>query len=325
MGYTHLTQEERYQISAGLEIGLSQREVSLGLGRSVSTVSREIGRNGGLAGYRAGRAQQTAVTRASRGRSRPRIQAWQWTVIGNLIRQDWSPEQISQRADMEGTLRVSPERIYLWVYADKAAGGGLYKQLRGRKKYRKRYGSGRERRGRIRDRTCISERPEAVNRRDTIGHWEGDTIVGKRHSGAAVTMVERVTRFTCLSKISNRKAASVRAAISRRFKPHRDRVQTVTFDNGHEFAAHKKIEKDLGAKAYFAEPYSSWQRGTNENTNGLIRQYLPKARDLQTVTGSEVRMIENRLNNRPRKCLGYRTPHELLYNERHELTVALRD
>ncbi|PAV24689.1 IS30 family transposase, partial [Tamilnaduibacter salinus] len=183
----------------------------------------------------------------------------------------------------------------------------------------------RDRRGRIRDRTCISERPEVVDRRDTIGHWEGDTIVGKRHSGAAITMVERASRFTCVSKMSNRKAASVRAALRRRFKPWCDRVETVTFDNGHEFAAHKLIEKDLGAKTYFAEPYSSWQRGTNENTNGLIRQYLPKARDLKTVTGSEIRMIENRLNNRPRKCLGYRTPHELFYNEEHELTVALRD
>lgn len=325
MSYTHLTQEERYQISAGLAVGLSQRMISKELGRSVSTVSREIGRNGRTGRYRAHRAQQTAAARARRCRSRPRIQAWQWAAIAGLIRQDWSPEQISQRAILEGALRVSPERIYLRIYADKASGGELYKHLRGRRKYRKRYGSGRERRGRIRNRTGISERPAAVERRDTVGHWEGDTIVGRRHRGAAVTMVERATRLTRLSKMTDRKAGSVRAALCRRLKGLRAWIETVTFDNGHEFAAHEQIEKDLEMKAYFAEPYSSWQRGTNENTNGLIRQYLSKARDLRTVSGSEIRMIENRLNHRPRKCLGYRTPHECFYNEEHNLTVALRN
>lgn len=321
--YTHLTQDERYQIAAGIGAGLSLRAIAGQLGRSPATISREVTRNSTKTGYKGLLAQRQRQARARESQQRTRIQANSWKAICHLIQLDWSPEQISNRAAREGTFKISPERIYQYIYADRAAGGGLYQHLRCQKAYRKRYGSGRERRGSHPDQTSIHDRPKSVEQRDDVGHWEGDTIVGKGRKSAIFTAVERKTRFTRIGKATSRHRAAVHQSIRRRLLPFKDQIQSLTVDNGREFTRHKGLEKALGMQVYFADPYASWQRGSNENTNGLIRQYLPKADDFSKVTGATIRRIETRLNKRPRKCLGYLTPHEAFYGVELKLTVAL--
>jgi len=324
MNYTHLTKEERYQIRAMLDANCTIRAIAGVLGRSPGTISRELTRNRGLRGYRPGQANRFSSERAAASRSRHRITSAQWTEISRLVRLDWSPEQVSARAALEGTLNISAEWIYQFIYADKAVGGDLWRHLRCQRKRRKRYGTGRDRRGRIPDRVGIEARPAGVETRKTKGHWEADTIIGKGHRGAAMTAVERKSRLLRIGKLPGKSARAMRQAFRRRLGPMAEAVRTITFDNGKEFSHHRLIGEDLNSLTYFADPYASWQRGTNENTNGLIRQYLPKSRNLETLTGGEIRMIENRINNRPRKCNGYLTPNEVAYNKREKLTVALR-
>lgn len=322
--YTHLTQEERYQIYVLMKAGHQKQQIATLLGRSPSTIGRELRRNRGQRGYRPKQAQAMAEQRARASHARPRITEAQWQAVATLIRQDWSPEQIADRARLEGTLAISHEAIYQFIYADKRAGGDLWRHLRCQKPYRKRYGSGRERRGQIPGRVGIEQRPPEIERRDRIGHWEADTVHGRRRHGAVLSLVERCSRLTRLGKLTHATAEAVRVAARRRLRPLAHAVDSLTADNGKEFAGHAQISADLDADFYFADPYSSWQRGTNENTNGLIRQYLPKSRDLTTLTGPELRRIENRLNHRPRKCLGYLTPYEVFHNTQLTLTVALR-
>jgi len=322
--YTHLTREERYQIFALKRAGHSQAAIAAIIGRDPATVSRELRRNLGQRGYRAAQADRMAQKRALASRRRHRISVRQWRAVGSLIRQEWSPAQIADRAEYEETLAISHEVIYQFIYADKATGGDLWRYLRCQKPHRKRYGSGRQRRGQLRGRIGIEHRPAAVKKRDRIGHWEADTVHGRRRQGGVLTLVERCSRLTRLAKLPRINSTTVRAGARRCLASIVDRVETVTADNGREFAAHRQLAVDLDADFYFADPYCSWQRGTNENTNGLIRQYLPKKRDLRNLTGPEVRKIENRLNYRPRKCLGALTPHEVFYNTRLQLTVALR-
>jgi len=320
--YTHLSSEERYQIHALGKAGHSLREIAAHLGRSPSTLSREMRRNRGQRGYRPKQAHRLARARATGCRSRPRITPRQWQGIADLLGRGWSPQQISVRSRLEGTLAVSHEWIYTFVYADKLAGGTLYSHLRGRKRYRKRYAGGRDRRGQIPHRIGIERRPAGANRRLHLGHWEGDTVHGGR--AGVVSLVDRKSRFTRLGKVQRRTAQETRRAIQRRLRSLAHRARSLTVDNGREFADHQGIAQDLDTRVYFADPYASWQRGTNENTNGLLRQYLPKHRNLSDLTGPEIRKIENRLNHRPRRCLGYRTPYEVFYSTRHQLTVALR-
>jgi len=265
-----------------------------------------------------------ADERARETRTRTTITEHDWADIAALVRRDWSPEQISGRMRREHRLFISPEWIYQFVYADKAAGGDLWTHLRCRCKRRKRYASGRERRGRIPGRFGIEKRPAGVGSRRRIGHWEGDTIIGKGHRGGAVTLVERKSRLLRMGKVSEKSAKQTQHAIQRRLRPVVERVRTLTFDNGKEFSSHQAITRGLEAAVFFADAYASWQRGTNENTTGLIRQYLPKDRDLSTLIGAEIRKIEERINHRPRKCLGYRTPHEVFTKTHDKLTVALR-
>lgn len=221
-------------------------------------------------------------------------------------------------------MRVSHEWIYQFVYADKLLGGDLHTHLRCQKQYRKRYGSGKQRRGRLIDRVGVELRPAAANERAEIGHWEADTIIGRGWQGACLTVVERLSRYTRLAKLHRRTARATVCQLRNRLKPLIKAVRTITGDNGKEFGDHRRICSALECDFYFTDPYASWQRGTNENTNGLIRQYLPKSRNLATLTGPEVRMIENRLNFRPRKCLGYLTPHEVFHDTQLQLTVAPR-
>ena len=305
MTYHHLSQEERYQISALLKAGLTLAHISANLGRHKSTISREISRNSVLRGYRPRQACLMAQNRAVNSRNARQITYADWLCVEGYLRDQWSPEQITSEVSM------SHETIYRRVYVDKSMGGDLYKSLRCQRKRRKRYAGGRDRRGQILGRRPICERPRHIEERRQIGHWEGDTLIGKGHKHAIVSLVERKSGNAVLAKVENKTAALVSTAIIKRLKPISKRVQTLTYDNGKEFADHATIDRALGSTAYFADPYSSWQRGSNENLNGLVRQYIPKSRPLSTVTDAELEKIERLLNTRPRKRLGYKTPLEI--------------
>lgn len=305
--YKHLSREERYQIYSLRLAKQTISEIARLLGRHRSTISRELGRGRGLRGYRAEQACSKASERAKKSRNARRVDAKVWADVSFYLGLQWSPEQIASK------LEVSHESVYLHVYANKAAGGQLHKNLRSQKPRRKRHLSGRDRRGQIPNRRPISERPEHIEQRRQVGHWEGDTVIGAAHKQAIVTLVERKSGFAVLAKVSNKTTDLVRRAIEIKLKPLCSRVKTLTVDNGKEFADHQAVDQALGIQTFFADPYCSWQRGSNENFNGLLRQYIPKKRRMETVTDEELAMIQNRLNHRPRKRLGFKTPHEVFH------------
>jgi len=310
MSYTQLAREQRYQIKVLLNTGLNRSETAQAIGVNKSTLSRELVRNRGQRGYRPGQADELAKERCLK-KVRRHISEQTWLLVESKLRLDWSPEQISGWLMKNDQESVSHEQIYQHVYVEQRAGGALYKHLRCQKKRRKRSGK-YDHRGIIPNRKSIDERPVIVEQRQRLGDWEGDLIIGKNHQGAALTLVERKSRFTLIRKVDGKQALPVANAIiaSLDWVPA---VETLTNDNGKEFAEHKMISSALLAKIYFAHPYSSWERGTNENTNGLIRQYLPKERNLSTLTTKEELMIMDRLNLRPRKCLGFLTPFEVFF------------
>ena len=207
---------------------------------------------------------------------------------------------------------MSPEWIYQYILRDKESGGDLHTHLRCKKKRKKRYGA-TEKRGQIKNRVSIDERPDVVELRSRVGDWELDTIIGRKGGSVLVTAVERKHRYSIVALAPNKAAEAVKEAIIKALKPLAHNVQTLTYDNGKEFAFHEEISKQLKAQGYFAHPYHSWERGLNENTNGLIRQYLPKGSSFDLLTEEDVRYIMNQLNNRPRKCLGYETPNEAMF------------
>jgi len=319
--YTQLAREERYQIYVLKQAGHQQSKIAEMLDRHKSTISRELRRNRGLRGYRPKQAHRLALARRS-AKVRPRFGNPIWRQIEVLIRQDWSPEQIAGRLKIEQRVQVSHESIYQYIYADKRSGGDLYRHLRCQKQRRKRYGA-YDRRGVIPNRVSIDERPAIVDTRRRLGDWEGDTVIGKGRRGALVALVERKSLYTVIGAIWHNTAKAVRKAVVAGLTPHKNQVHTLTYDNGREFSDHEGIANDLEAQVYFAHPYASWERGVNENTNGLIRQYFPKRRDLTTVTKTEIEHAMNRLNHRPRKSLGFRTPYEVFFKARTSLTVAL--
>ena len=218
-------------------------------------------------------------------------------------------------------MSISHEWIYQYIYQDKLYGGTLHQHLRCKKKRRKRYGS-YDRRGQIINRVSIDERPAIVDKRKRIGDWELDTVIGKAHKQAIVTITERKTRLSLIRKVKFKTAENVADAIIELLGPMKKWVKTLTADNGKEFAFHERIAKALNAKFYFAHPYSSWERGLNENTNGLIRQYLPKKTDFKKVTQKQIDNVMEKLNNRPRKCLGFKTPNQVFFGINP--TVALQ-
>jgi len=320
--YAQLTQDQRYQIHAFKKAGFNQSEIALELGVHRSTISREIGRNSGQRGYRPAQAQRFAQERRSAAVTK-RISDEDWRMIAGLIRFDLSPEQAAERLYKEQGLKISPEWIYLFIYTDKARGGDLHEHLRGQKPYRKRYAGGQDRRGQLKNRVSIDERPAIVDKRSRLGDWEGDTIIGRKHQGALVSLVNRKSSFTLIGKLTRKTAGQARDAATGLLGPLKDLVHTITLDNGKEFAFHDDIARKLDAKIYFAHPYSSWERGLNENTNGLIRQYFPKKHDF-TTTDNEIAEATHRLNHRPRKKLGFKTPYEVFFKTSTLLTVALQ-
>ena len=314
--YKHLSREERYQIYSLMKAKHTLSEIARLLGRHRSTISREIERGRGGRGYRAEQACSKAQERSQGSRNARRVQPWVWPEVAFYLRIEWSPEQIANK------LPVSHETAYQHVYADKANGGKRHKGLRSQKPRRKRHLCGRGRRGQILGRCPIGERPAHIEARKQVGHWEGDTVIGAGYSQAVVTLLERKSGYVKLRKGANKTADLVSQAIEDALKPLSARVKTLTVDNGKEFAYHQKVDRALGIQTYFADPYCSWQRGSNENLNGLLRQYIPKKRRMQTVTDEELTMIENRLNHRPRKRLGFKTPYEVFYASLNR--VALR-
>ncbi len=238
-----------------------------------------------------------------------------------LLREDWSPEQVSGWLAQEEGTAISHEWIYWYVYEDKRRGGDLHRHLRCQKPRRKRYGH-YDRRGQIRERVPIDERPEVVEARSRIGDWEADTVIGKPGGAVLVTLVERRSRLSLIALAPNKTAEAVKAAILKVLQPLSAQVHTLTYDNGKEFAYHMEIAKVLKADGYFAHPYHSWERGLNENTNGLIRQYLPKGTDFNKPTDRQVLEIMDKLNNRPRKCLGYKTPNQVFFGINPPVALA---
>jgi IS30 family transposase len=281
-------------------------------------VSRELRRNRGKRGYRPQQAQELALGRSSK--SVAGLTAKVWAVVEKLLRQDWSPEQISGRLKKEQGICISHEWIYQYILADKQARGDLYKHLRCQKKRRKRYGK-YDRRGKLPNCRSIEERPAMVNARKRLGDWEVDTIIGRKHKQALVTLTERKSRFTLLGKVSRRTAQAVRKQVCRLLLPVMDQAHTLTSDHGKEFAEHEQIAERLNLKFYFAHPYAAWERGPNENTNGLLRQYFPKKSAFLTISNPEIKQAMSRLNFRPRKSLRFKTPFEVFYHSAVALTT----
>lgn len=328
MSYTHLTEEERYHIYELYHEGFLQSEIADSLGRSPSTISREFARNRGERGWRPKQAQSKADSRLSqRGSSNvKKVSAAAWAYAkSKLETEQWSPEQISGRLKHDKLDSISHETIYAKILEDKQSQGTLYTHLRCKKRRKKRYGSKKSARGYIPNRVGIEERPAIVETRERVGDWEGDTIIGRQTQGAVIaSVVERKSRFTCLVKAANKTTHEVIECIRAGLHSIADCVTTITFDNGKEFSQHSKLSEALGASIYFARPYHSWERGLNENTNGLVRQYFPKKTSFDSITDNELEEIAWKLNTRPRKCLGYRTPLEVFSEWLTDKGVALR-
>jgi IS30 family transposase len=312
MKYHQITSEERYRISALRQVGYCPAAIARQLGRHRSTISRELRRNCSPwdGSYRPSKAQEQANGRRSRSRRNRRFGGQAWRRVVSLLREQWSPEQVSGSLRKAGKLSISHETIYRYVWADRARGGELCQHLRcAGKKRRKRYGR-YDSRGRLAGKRHISERSGSVERRQAIGHWEIDTVMGVGNDHCVVTLVERATGYVLIGKLRSRNMAELAWRTIRLVRKHPGKFRTITADNGTEFHSYQKIEKATGVKFYFATPHHAWERATNENTNGLIRQYLPKRKSMAHVTQWDCNRIAKKLNTRPRKRYEYETPEE---------------
>lgn len=310
--YHQVTEAERYQIAALCQAGLWPAEIGRRLGRHRSTISRELARNCSPwdGGYRPSKAQEQANGRRSRSRRNQRFEGSDWQLVTRLLRRDWSPEQVSGRLARRGELSISHETIYRYVWADRAAGGNLHRHLRcATKRRRKRYGR-YDSRGRLAGKRAIAERPASVERRQAVGHWEVDTVMGQGNDHCIVTLVERATGYVLIGKLRSRSARALNRRTIALIRSSGRRFETITADNGTEFHSYKKIEQATGVRFYFATPHHAWERGTNENTNGLVRQYLPKRKSMARVSQHECNRIARKLNSRPRKRYEFETPEE---------------
>jgi IS30 family transposase len=322
MGYKHLDYLKRCKIQAFWKAGYTEQQIADEIGVNKSTISREFSRNMvwvhtrlGYWAYKADYAQAKADDRKKNKRKRIKFTDQVKSFVIEKIQEDWSPEQICGYAKRHTMFSLSHERIYQFLLEDRKQGGLLYMHLRHQhKKYRKRYGSPK-REGPVKDRVTIDDRPLVVDEKSRIGDWEIDTIVGKQHKNAIVTLVERFSKFTLIGKVGSKKSDYVKDQTIALLKPFEDYTFTITSDNGGEFALHKEIASALRANIYFAHPYHSWERGLNENTNGLIRQYFPKRSDFSELTDDDIIHAQSMLNNRPRKSLDYMTPAEVFLKE----------
>ena len=312
MNYQQLIDSQRYQIESYLKAGFSQTKIAEVLCVSKSTISRELKRNGKKRSYNA----HFAITISKERRK----EAYKHSVFDSnmkhyindkLNNKQWSPEQIKGRCDIENIPMVSIERIYQYIYENQAKGGLLYKHLRTARRWRKKRLNRKHQRGQIPNRIMIDQRPAIVDNKDRYGDWEVDTIIGCNHKSAIVTLTERKSQFELMAKTDRTKAKSVKKQIINLLAPFKMMVKTITSDNGKEFTEHQSIAEKLNTDFFFAQPYSPWQRGLNEYNNKLIRQYLPKKTDFNLINHKTINMIISKLNNRPRKLLGYKTPNEV--------------
>jgi len=320
MSYTHLTAKDRYVISH-LHSQMSYREIARRLGRHHTTISREIKRNKPPHStywyYFIERDVELKRHRARSFRRQSHLPLVEY--VEDKLKLDWPPEAISARLRLDypndERMRVSHETIYRWVYLVAMEGGNLHQHLRRRHKKRRRqtrYGSGRRF---IAGRVSISQRPPIVDSRERFGDWEGDTLEGRKGCGHLATHVERKRRFLVAAKLADKRAATMTQATTASFwRLPKALRHTLTVDNGKEFSRFKELEAKTGLTVYFADPYAAWQRGTNENTNGILRHYFPKGFDFTTIAEEELELVVKQINNRPRKCLDYRTPAEVMRN-----------
>lgn len=313
MEYRQITSEERYMIAALKQQGFHQSQIARALGRHRSSISRELRRNICVwdGGYRPFVASANTRARRSRSRRNSYFTARDFRVVAKHLKKLWSPEQISGRLRKDRTLFISHETIYRHVWRDKANGGNLHTYLRCSTKMRRKRHNSYDSRGRLAGKRHISERPESIERRSRVGHWEVDTVIGAGEKDCVATLVERKTGFTMVGKLADRSKLGMSSRLNFLVQRKLKRFKTITSDNGTEFHDYKSVERCTGVKFYFATPYHSWERGTNENLNGLLRQYLPKRTSMAGLTQRGCDAIARRLNNRPRKRLGYRTPEEV--------------
>ena len=305
--HTQLNFEQRHYINICRKNDKSMRSIAKDLKVSHTTISREIKRNTGKRGYRHNQADDFAQQRNHGKNKQVKLNSDVAKVVNNCLKLDWSPEQICGWLDTNKVIKLHHESIYRYLLKDKAGGGALRHQA---KPYRKRYGYTNNRTG-IPNRIDIDERPLAANNREVFGHWEADTIIGKAHKGTIVTLDERISKLRLAYPLNSKHKNGVSAAISTLLKPVQGFVHSITYDNGKEFAGHEKVNKAINCNSYFAKPYHSWERGQNENANGLLRQYFPKSIKLINVAISDVKITVDKLNSRPRKCLRFKTPYQV--------------
>lgn len=310
----HLTSKQRYTISVMINQGFNQTMIAKTIGKDKSVVCRELKRNCDQRNdeYRPELAQKKYTQRQKHKNKHVNFTQEIKEFVTGLIEQDFSPEQIAGRAKLLGFPCVSHEAIYQLVWIDKRMGGDLFTHLRRKgRRYRKR-GNTKDSRGIIKDRVDISQRPKIVEKKLRIGDLETDTIIGKNHKGALLTINDRVSSFVWIQKLDTKQATTLALKAIDRMLCWKDKIHTITSDNGKEFAQHKLIADKLGVDFYFAKPYHAWQRGANENINGLIRQYFPKQTSFENLNDQQIEHVQHKLNNRPRKKLGFLTPNEFL-------------
>lgn len=314
-GYRQLTLPQRYEIFALKKAGHSQVAIAGLVGVHASTVSRELRRNKSQTGYYAQAAHRQSQQRRLQSRGPTKWTRRYQQLVESKLRQQWSPEQIADWLQQTQRVSLSHERIYQYLRADRLAGGNWHKQLR------RRLGLRRARRsiaykGKIIQRVSIDQRPSIVDDKSRIGDWEADLMLGGQGGGALLTVVERKSRWTCMARLPSKQSEVVAEALINLLRPYKKQVETVTVDNGNEFAQHVNVSKALQASVYFAHPYCAWQRGLNENTNGLLRQYFPKGTNFKSIRQAKLDQIQKQLNQRPRKGLGFLTPQQIFQPER---------
>ena len=317
----HLTLGQRYKIEVYLEENMSVPKIAERLGYDRSSINREIDRNSAGGKYKAEEAHRRYLYRKAK-RGAYKLKGEVVKDIENRIKDDWSPEQIKGRMKLKGKEMVSVETIYQHIYRDAKSGGELYKHLRRSHKKRRVRSPKASYKGVIPNRTDIEQRPAIVENKGRFGDWEGDTVIGAEHKGVLVTLVERKSKYTAVKKTADKTAAAVQAALIELQESTPLPFHTITLDNGREFSTHEQVTQQTGVAIYFAKPYRSWERGLNENTNGLIRQYVPKKDPFDHLDDEYIRMVEDKLNNRPRKDLGYLSPIEYINDNFMQNNVA---
>lgn len=310
MSYRRVTREDRLRIKDGLDAGLSKSAIADKLGFNKSTIGREISRNTGGKGYRPKQADKLARAREVSKHWPYKLDPVLITMITERLELNWSPEQISNRLRLEGSADISTETIYRFIDQDRDFGGSLWRYLRRSSRRRKRRFPSEDRRGQIQNAVPISERPKKANKRKKLGHWERDTMLGKDRKTGVLVITDRKSRFNKFRKLNRRLAPKVTNETIKALKGLP--IKTITNDRGQEFSDHQRCAKKMKIKIYFCDPYSSYQRGTNENRIGILRQYFPKKTDLTNLSNRQLEKIEFEINNRPMKCLDWLTPYEVM-------------